>query len=276
MRIESNRCTFHCKMEGAANRPWLTLSHAAATDMSMWDELIPYLEKHYRILRYDARGHGASEAPDEAYSLDMMCRDVVGLLDALDIRQTHFLGLSMGGMVGLGLALDYSERFSSVIVCDARSSATDEYRNAWIARMEQVAAGGIEAIVEPSIQRWFTDQTLRTAPALVDRVRTMILRTPASGYRGTAAALMGLDYEKRLPDIRIPVLYVVGQEDQGAPPAVMLSMHRQTAGSRFVGIPYAGHLSVLERPEVFATSVLGFLNEMEAAETSLRRTVAAI
>jgi 3-oxoadipate enol-lactonase len=263
MRLVSNGLKFHCRVEGTANRPWLVLSHAVATDHSLWDSLIPFLAKRYRILRYDARGHGKTDAPAGDYSLTMMCDDVVGLLDALQIDRAHFLGLSMGGMVGLGLALAHPERLLSSIVCDARASSNDAYRTAWIERRQQVAVSGMGTVVASSIERWFTAQTLRSEPDIVEHARHMIMRTPVTGYCGAAAALMQFDYENRLPEIALPVLYLVGQEDLGAPPEVMLEMHRRTFGSRFVGIPHAGHLSVMERPEIFATSVLGFLDELE-------------
>jgi 3-oxoadipate enol-lactonase len=276
MRLESNGCIFHCRVEGTLGCPWLTLSHALATDMSLWDDLVPYLSKHYRILRYDARGHGGSASVEGDYSLEMMCLDVIGLLDALGVGRTHFLGLSMGAMVGMGLALDHSERLSSAIICDARATATDAYRSGWAVRLGQVEAKGIDAIVDSSVERWFTEKSLHAEPELITRAKAMIRRTSRAGYRGSAAALMALDYEARLAEIRLPVLYLVGQEDQGAPAPVMLSMHHDTPNSRFVGIPYAGHLSVLERPEVFATSVLGFLSEVDASTQSSTKTTASV
>lgn len=263
MLVKSNGTSLHCRIDGTVDAPWLTLSHALATDLSLWDDLIPFLAPHFRILRYDTRGHGSSDQCAGDLSLDMLGDDVIGMLDALQIEQTHFVGLSLGGMTGMGLAIKHPGRLTSAIVCDARASANDAYRLAWKQRLEEVAKEGIEAIVESSVTRWLTEDSLRNNPDLVERARTMIRRTSLSGYRGAAAALMALDYEHRLPEIRIPVLYLVGQEDQGAPPPLMLAMHRQTPNSRFVGLPHAGHLSVLERPEIFATSVIGFIDALE-------------
>jgi pimeloyl-ACP methyl ester carboxylesterase len=128
MEVRSNGCSFRCSLEGRAGAPLITLSHGLATDMTMWDDLVPLLTPRYRVLRHDSRGHGSSAATGGDYSLAMLEDDVIGILDALDLAKTHFVGLSMGGMVGLGLALARPKRMASVAVCDARGSAPAEYR----------------------------------------------------------------------------------------------------------------------------------------------------
>src|SRR5205823_501583 len=146
MGVAANGCKFSCLVDGLEGAPWIVLSHSLATDLTMWDELADVLKGHYRVLRYDARGHGGSAATDAEYSLDLLVADVIGILDELAIDKAHFAGLSMGGMTALGLALAHPDRVTSIVVCDARASAPPEYRDAWAQRSELVRRQGIEAI----------------------------------------------------------------------------------------------------------------------------------
>jgi 3-oxoadipate enol-lactonase len=152
MQIECNGSTFHCRIDGRG--PWVMLSHGLATDLTMWDELTEALKDHYSVLRYDARGHGGSAAPEGDYTLDMLVADAVGILDALDIAQCHFGGLSMGGMVTLGLLLDHPTRLRSAVIADSRHTTRPDFTEAWLQRADEVRNGGVEAIVESTIGRW--------------------------------------------------------------------------------------------------------------------------
>jgi len=219
------------------------------------------------VLRYDFRGHGGSAATAGDYSLAMLEDDVIGILDALDLAKTHFVGLSMGGMVGLGLALTRPNRMASVAVCDSRGSAPAEYRAAWTDRSQKVRDGGIEAMVEPSVTRWFTPGFQRSNPEAIDRMRDMVRRTSADGYCGSAAALRDLDYERLLPAV-VPMLFMTGSGDQGAPPSVVRSMHAKAPGSHYVELPDAGHISVMEQPVLFAEAILDFVDSIEVRSTS--------
>jgi 3-oxoadipate enol-lactonase len=266
MEVKSNGHTFHCALEGPEEAWCVVLSHSLATDLTMWDPLIPYLVPHYRVLRYDARGHGRTPATAGDYTLEQLGDDVIGLLEALGIERPHFAGLSMGGMVGMRLALDHPGRFASVTVCDARGEAPQQYRDAWIERSRKVREGGIEEMVEPSVTRWFTARCQREEPEKMARMRDMIRRTSPDGYCGCASALRQLDYERRLADAAIPMLFLVGEADNGAPPEIMYGMHEKTPGSRFAAIADAGHISVVEQPAAFAKAFLGFLNEVAQGE----------
>jgi 3-oxoadipate enol-lactonase len=268
MEIHSNGCTFRCSLEGRADAPLITLSHGLATDMTMWDDLVPLLTQRYRVLRYDSRGHGGSAATAGDYSLAMLEDDVICILDALGFAKTHFVGLSMGGMVGLGLAFGRPDRMASVAVCDARGSAPAEYRAAWADRSQKVRDGGIEVMVEPSVTRWLTPGFQRANPGAVDRLRDMVRRTSADGYCGAAAALRELDYERLLPDAVVPMLFMTGSGDQGAPPAVVRAMHAKAPGSRYVELPDAGHISVIEQPVLFAEAIVDFVDGIEARSNS--------
>jgi 3-oxoadipate enol-lactonase len=263
MEVFSNGTKLHARVEGPDGAPWLVLSHGVATGLAMWDGVMPVLAERYRVLRYDTRGHGASAATDGRYTFDLLAGDVIGLMDALGIQTAHFCGLSLGGMTGLGLALDHAARFNSVVVADARAEAAPAYRDAWTQRAADATAKGIETLVEPSVSRWFTESFRAARPDVISRVKTMVRATSVAGYCGCAAALADLDYGHRLADIRLPVLYLVGAEDQGAPPAAMGRMQAATPGARYVEIPNAGHLAAVEQPDAFARAVLEFLSDVD-------------
>ena len=264
MRVDSNGSVFHCRVDGERG-PWVMLSHGLATDLSMWDELTAALKDRYRVLRYDARGHGGSAATEGDYTLPMLVADAVGILDALGIAQTHFAGLSMGGMIGFGLLLDHPARIRSAVIADSRHTTQPAFTEAWLERAEAVRQGGIEAIVESTVARWSSAGLATRNPAVVARMKSMIRNTSAAGYRGCAAALARLNYGHRLHEIDRPVLVICGDEDHGAPPENTRQMHAMIAGSRLLEIAQAGHISNIEQPEIFNAAVVRFLDEVEAA-----------
>ena len=264
MEVVSNGCRINVRTEGSSAAPWLMLSHSVAADLTMWDWVSDGLAEDFQLLRYDTRGHGGSEAPAGDYTMDMLADDAAGILDTLKIDKVHFLGLSLGGMTGLGLALNHPDRLASLIVADARAQANPGYSDSWRQRSEAVDKQGIAAIVETNLERWFTERFRRNDPDTMDQVRAIIRRTSPVGYRGCAAALAGLNYGERLKDIRLPVLYLTGSDDQGAPPDVMKAMQKATPGSGYVEIPNAGHISCIEQPEAFGEAVTSFLSTLPA------------
>jgi 3-oxoadipate enol-lactonase len=263
MKIEANGSDFNCRIDGDRG-PWVMLSHGLATDMTMWDELAEALKDRYRVLRYDARGHGASAAPAGDYTLEMLVADAVGILDAVGVERTHFVGLSMGGMVGLGMLINHPKRVTSAVIADSRHTTQPEFTEAWLARAAAVRKGGIEAIVGSTVSRWSSAGLAQRNPDVVARMDAMIRRTSANGYCGCAAALARLNYGSRLGDIDAPTLVVCGSEDHGAPPENTRQMHAMIRGSRFLEIEQAGHISNIERPEVFNNAVGSFLDGIES------------
>ncbi len=250
----------HARIDGPAHAPVVVLAHGIATDLTLWDGIVPYLIRAgFRVLRFDARGHGRSPAPEGDYTLEVLGDDLLQLLHAHGISRVHLVGLSMGGMVGLGLALAHPDRLLSLTCCDARASAPAAYRANWAARAETVRLHGMEPMVAASVERWFAAGFATRMPAELARVEAMVRNTAPGGYRGCAAALRDLDYEGRLGAITVPTLFLVGAEDAGAPPDTMRAMAAATPGARFVEIPDAGHLSALEQPEAVATALLDFL-----------------
>src|SRR3974390_24935 len=265
MRVEANGCIFECRIDGDAG-PWMTLSHGLATDMSMWNELGEASRSLFRVLRYDARGHGQSGASPGDYTLSMLVADIVGILDVLKIEQTHFVGLSMGGMVAQGFMLEHPKRVCSAVIADSRHTTTPEFASAWFARAATVRKEGVEAIVRSTVERWSSSGLSERNPAVTRRMEKMIRATSADGYCGCAAALARLDYGPRLGEINCPVLVLCGSEDHGAPPENTRQMHKMIAKSEFLEIPQAGHIANIEQPAIFNRGVLSFLEKAEASQ----------
>lgn len=264
MQIRSNGSVFNCRIDGN-NGPWVMLSHGLATDMSMWDELTDALKYRHRVLRYDARGHGGSAATVGDYTLDQLVADAIGILDAAEVKQAHFAGLSMGGMITLGLLLDHPDRIISGVVADSRHTTTPEFTEAWLTRAEAVRRGGIEAIVNSTITRWLSGEVGQRNPAIIERMERMVRNTSEWGYRGCATALARLNYGHRLSEIDKPTLVVCGAEDHGAPPENTRQMHKMIRGSRFLEIEHAGHISNIEKPDLFNAAVSKFFDEVEVS-----------
>ena len=178
--------------------------------------------------------------------------DAVGILDALEVAQAHFAGLSMGGMIGLGLMLDHPGRIKSAVIANLRHTTTPDFTKAWHDRAEAVRQGGIAAIVQSTVERWSSAGLAARNPAAIARMETMIRNTSAAGYRGCAAALARLNYGHRLGEIRTPALVLCGTEDHGAPPPENTrQMHAMIEGSRFLEIAQAGYISNIEKPAIF-------------------------
>ncbi len=157
MKAEANGIAIDYVIDGPEGAPWITFSNSLATDVSMWDDQVAALDGEFRMLRYDKRGHGATEAVEGPYSFDMLVEDVVGLWDALDIEKSHFVGLSMGGMSALGLALKYPERLDGVVISNARGDAPPAFRDAWDQRIEFVEQNGMAALATPTVERWCSE-----------------------------------------------------------------------------------------------------------------------
>jgi 3-oxoadipate enol-lactonase len=249
-------------IEGKESGPWVTFAHSLATDATLFEEQAKALGPRYRTLRFDMRGHGGSEAPPRPYALADLVGDVVGLWDALRIERSHFVGLSIGGMTGFGLALDYPDRLVSLSACDCRADAPEFFRNMWDQREAIVAERGLEGIVEPTIQTWFPEAARGRDPALIERVRATIRGTSVEGYLGCGDALRRLDYKRRLGEIGTPTLLIVGDAD-GPHPQEMKAMAALIPGARLVEVGPAGHLSNLEQPEAFNVALIDFLDSFD-------------
>lgn len=259
MKIEANGVTLNYRLDGPEDAPWLMLSNSLATNLSMWDGQVAEWAQHYRVLRYDQRGHGESEATAGNYDFDMLADDAAALMTALGIAQCHFLGLSMGGMTGMGLGLNHADRVKSLTICNSRADVTPDFREIFDVRVALALKEGMEPLVKPTVERWFTEELRARAPAFLDDVREMVRTTPALGYAGCARAVQNLDYMSRLPAIDKPVLFIAGREDMATPAAGMRDMQAAIADSQYVELSPASHLSNLEQPEAFTMAASKFL-----------------
>jgi 3-oxoadipate enol-lactonase len=259
MKITANGISINYTLDGPASAPVVTLSHSLATNFSMWDPQIPALASRYRVLRYDTRGHGGTDAPEGAYSLDQLAEDARALLQALGIGRTHFVGLSMGGFIGQILALEYPRMLQSLVLCDTTSRVPADAKPMWDERMRVARSQGMEPHVEPTISRWFTAPFREQRPDVVTPVRAMIRATQPAGYIGCCHAIAALDLTDRLRAISVPTLVIVGEEDSGTPVAAARTIHERIKGSELVILKSASHLSNVEQPEAFNQAVTGFL-----------------
>ena len=247
------------RVDGEAGKPWLVLSNSLAADHRMWDAQVPWLTGRYRVLRYDTRGHGGSDAPIGDYAFDDLVADVVAVMNHHDVARARYVGLSLGGMTGLGLALAHPERVERLVVCDARADAPPPFVKSWDDRIAAIEAGGMEVIVAGTLERWLTPAFRAREPAEAERLAAMIRATSPAGYRGCAAALKRLDYLKDLGRLTAPTLYVVGAEDSAAPEAAMRAMAEATPGGRLAVVAEAAHIANVDNPAGFRAALDGFL-----------------
>jgi 3-oxoadipate enol-lactonase len=257
MNITAGGITFHYTIDGRQGAPWLVFSNSLLTSLSMWDEVATALAADFRILRYDQRGHGGTEAPAGPYSFDLLVADVIALYDALEISRAHFVGLSMGGMTAIALAQQHPERVDRLIACDCAPASTPQSAQQWTERIALAKEQGVEALVEPTVGRWFSPGFAASNRPAVDRVRQMIRTTPLDGFVGCAQALSDFDLRPGLAAIRVPVQFVAGSKDASL--AGTKALHAGVAGSTFIEIPDAGHLSAVDEPALFSRAVRDFL-----------------
>lgn len=251
-------------ISGDPGAPWVTLSHSLATDMRMWEPQLPALETRFRVLRIDTRGHGASPLDDLGFDMNALVQDVVELWDELGIEHSHFLGLSLGGMTGVGLALNCPERVDRLVACDCRLDAPGFFRKMWDTRIGQVESGGMATLVDDIIATWLCEKTLAGEGNQEAIARKLILDTPEASYIACARAIKTLDYKRELANITVPVLYLVGEQD-GVHPEEMRALTELTPGASFVCLENAAHLSNLEKPLAFNRAVLDFLLETDTS-----------
>jgi 3-oxoadipate enol-lactonase len=259
MKLQANGIEINYAMEG--DGPVVTLSHSLACNLSMWDGQARALAGRYRVLRYDTRGHGQTSAPPGAYSLELLAEDLHGLLNGLGITETHFVGLSMGGMIGQLFTLKYPAMVRSLTLCDTTSRYPAEAWSLWEERIRTVEAKGMEPMVEPTLQRWFTEPFRKSRPDVLDPVRAMIRNTPPKGFIGCCHAIPKIDVTDRLREVRCPALVIVGEDDPGTPVAMAREIHAALPSAELAILRSAAHLSNLEQPQEFNRVLLGFLDK---------------
>jgi 3-oxoadipate enol-lactonase len=260
MKINANGIDVNYTIEGEG--PWVAMSHSLACNLHMWDEEARRLSRRYKVLRYDTRGHGETSAPAGAYTLELLADDLHALLQGLGIKSTHFVGLSMGGMIGQTYALKYPGMFNSLVLCDTTSRYPAEAAGVWTDRIKTVEAQGMEPVVEPTLARWFTGPYRKVHPEVVERIMGAIRATPVPGFIGCCHAIPKINLTARLKEIRCPTLVIVGKDDPGTPVSMAEEIHRAMPGSELVVIPSAAHLCNLEQPDAFNQALAAFLDKV--------------
>ena len=257
--IRAGALTTHYQLEGKADLPVVMLSSSLGTDLHMWDAQMPALLPKFRVLRYDMRGHGLTDLPsgEGGYTMDQLADDALALLDALKLGRVHFCGLSIGGMIGQKLGAKAGPRFLSLALCHtAMRIGTPQI---WDERVATVRQGGMDAIVESVVQRWFTAGFHQSHPETISGYRNMLLRTPAAGYIGCSLAISGIDLSSDAARIANPTLVVLGEGDKSVPLETGRALAQAVKGSRLVEIKNTGHISAVERPAEFNAALAGFL-----------------
>ena len=258
MKITANGISMNYTLDGPASAPVVTMSHSLATDLSMWDPTLPALGA-FRVLRYETRGHGATDAPTPRTRWTSSRMTPSRCSRRSGSRRTHWVGLSMGGMIGQTLALKAPEVFASLSLCDTSSRVPAEARPLWQDRIKTAETQGMEPLVQPTLERWFTEPFRKSRKDVIDQVAKMIRSTPAAGYAGCCHAISALDLTDKISAIKIPTVVIVGEDDPGTPVAASRVMHERIAGSRLEILPKAAHLANMEQPEAFNKALGGFL-----------------
>jgi 3-oxoadipate enol-lactonase len=260
--LRANGGVVHYRDEGLREGPALAFINALGCDLRIWDDVARLLSPEFRIVRYDKRGHGLSELGPDRYDIADYARDLSALLDALGVERATVVGLSIGGLIAQELYRQRPELFSALVLSDtAAKIGTDE---SWDARIADIERGGIEAIADSVLERWFTaDFRARRSDELAGW-RAMLTRTPRRGYLAACGALKRADLRPYAGTIRAATLCLVGEEDGSTPPPLVRETADLINGARFEMIPGAGHVPNIERPEAFAASLVRHVRREEA------------
>jgi len=255
--LKSREAGIHYALEGESGLPVLAFSNSLGANYSMWDTQVPECRKKFRVLRYDTRGHGQSSSTPGPYSIELLAKGVIALLDALDLDRVHFCGLSMGGMIGTWLGVNAPERVAKLVLCNtgARIGALET----WNARIEAVRKNGMKSIAPAIIERWFTAAFRRKAPETMASIFKMIEEANPEGYVACCMAVRDFDFREQLGKIRTPALVISGTHDPATPPADGRFLAQQIPGARYVELN-AAHLSNIEDQDRFNQELTAFLN----------------
>ena len=262
MDVQTNGISIHYELEGPQDAPVVVLSHSLAANLRMWDSQMDSLLPKFQVLRYDIRGHGKTEFSKGAYTFELLANDLFSLLSRLKIDKSHFVGLSLGGMIGQTAALMDQDRFLSLSLCDTSSTTPREALPMWEERISIVQTSGMDSVVDPTIDRWFSPNFQKYQVPEVDKVKAMISSTPVDGYCGCSAAIMKLNLTSQLSQISIPTLVMVGENDPGTPVALHEVIQQEISGSNLFVIPNALHFCNIEQSDIFNRKLIEFLSSI--------------
>ncbi|SAI49899.1 3-oxoadipate enol-lactone hydrolase [Bordetella ansorpii] len=253
-----SHATLYYVIDGADDAPALVLSNSLGSSADMWSQQIPELARHFRVLRYDTRGHGRSSVPDGEYTFDALAEDVRELMDHVGIERAHFCGLSMGGPTGMTLALKHPQRVDRLVLCNtaARLGSVES----WSTRMTAVAQDSVSNMAPALVERWLTPAYRAAQPGLTQVLVDMLRRTPDAGYIANCAALRDNDLREQAQAIRARTLVIASTHDMAATPQQGRELAGSITGARYLELD-TSHISNWEQPEAFTRAVLDFLQE---------------
>ncbi len=257
MKTKANGITFNYEVDGPEGAPWLILSNSLATNLHMWDHTAADMRDTFRVLRYDQRGHGETDAPAGRYTFELLIADIIALMDTLGIKRAHWAGISMGGATAIGAVQKHPDRFDRLAICDTPGQSTPASTQQWEARIANVQKNGMQAELESTINRWFPPETVKANPPHLAALRKMILSTPVNGFCGCSSALANHDYRPGMKNVKNRVLYLCGEKDGAV--AVMRTMRQELPAATYIELPGAGHISNMDRPAEFSKALRKFL-----------------
>jgi 3-oxoadipate enol-lactonase len=256
--IDADGCLLNVSVEGRDGGPTLMLSNSLGCTLQMWEPQMKALTQLFRVIRYDRRGHGKSSVPPGPYSVERFGRDVLAILDDLNIEKTHWCGLSMGGMVGQWLGAHAPERLGKIVLANTSSHYPDP--SIWETRIKAVKDGGLASVADTVIAGWLTQEFRERQPDVAEKMKAMLRATPVEGYLASCEALARLDLRADLPDIKNPTLVIAGRYDKSTPIAMAEAIRSKIPGANMT-IVDAAHISNVEAPLAFNDAVLGFLTQ---------------
>jgi 3-oxoadipate enol-lactonase len=246
-------------------KPVVMLSNSIGAGLGMWDEFVERMSDQARIIRYDARGHGSSDVPAGPYTIERLGRDVLAILDTLDVQRAIFCGLSLGGLTGMWLGAAHAERLAGLVL--ANTAANFPPATMWQERAAAVRVSGMGPLVGATLDRWFTKPFQERSPDRVADIGKMFAATPAEGYAGCCAVLADADLKPRLRNITTPVRVICGKHDPSTPPARGEELVASLPKADMVTLD-AAHISAVEAPDAFAEAVRQFMSRAVSAEAS--------
>ena len=256
-KIQLNGVEINYRWDGNEGQPVLVLSNSLTTNLELWDKQIPALAKHYRVLRYDNRGHGLSSSPQGEYILDDIAGDVLALMDYLSIDKASLCGVSMGGMVGMWLGINAPDRIDKLVLCNTSSNVAPP--EPWQARIDTVNKGGMSSIGNAVLERFLSSNARTKDTHKVELVNSMLLSCDVDGYSGCCAAIRDMDLSGQLALINNPTLVIAGELDPATPVSHSELIVERINGAKLTVIPGVAHLSNIEKPDEFNKIVLKFL-----------------
>jgi len=259
MKARIHDVEINYKIEGPGDAPFVTLSHSLAANIDLWALQLPVLRRQYRVLRLDTRGHGGSSAPSGSYTMEMLAADVIGLLDRLAVQRTHFVGISMGGMIGQVLACRHPDRLEKLVLCNTAGRVPLEMGPIWEERIRAAQTEGMHALADQTLERWLSREFRLNRSEVAARIRNMILQTPVAGYVGCCRAISMFDLLDELSNIVAPTLIMTGEKDESAPVSAAEEIQKRIAGSELAVMPGALHLSNIETADLFNSRLVDFL-----------------